>query len=60
MLIEKQMLRAPRKDYMNDEQLGFFRQRLLIRPTATFSAEEKVRQEAIEQAYRSWPLGVKP
>ena len=134
MLTEKQMLRAPRKDYMNDEQLDFFRQRLLdlreelgirldrakaelseehrecdeldrasveedislkvralnrdskllpkieealrriedksygycegtgapigierllIRPTATFSAEEKVRQEAIEQAYRS-------
>ncbi len=134
MLTEKQLLRAPRKDYMNSEQLEFFRQRLLdlhkelgvrlgrakaelseehrecdeldrasveedinlkvralnrdskllpkieealrriedgsygyceatgapigierllLRPTAAFSAEEKNRQEAIEQAYRS-------
>ena len=133
-LTEKQLLRAPRKDYMNGEQLEFFRQRLLdlrkelgvrlerakaelseehrecdeldrasveedinlkvralnrdskllpkieealrriedgsygyceatgapigierllLRPTAAFSAEEKNRQEAIEQAYRS-------
>ena len=29
MLTEKQLLRAPRKDYMNGEQLEFFRQRLL-------------------------------
>ncbi len=28
-------------------------ERLLLRPTASFSAEEKNRQEAIEQAYRS-------
>ena len=134
MLTEKQLLRAPRKDYMNGAQLEFFRQRLLdlrkelsvrlervkaelseehrecdeldrasveedinlkvralnrdskllpkieealrriedgsygyceatgapigierllLRPTAAFSAEEKNRQEAIEQAYRS-------
>ena len=134
MLTEKQLLRAPRKDYMNGKQLEFFRQRLLdlreelgarlerakaelseehrecdeldrasveedtnlkvralnrdskllpkieealrriedgsygyceatgaqigierllLRPTAAFSAEEKNRQEAIEQAYRS-------
>lgn len=134
MITEKQLLRAPRKDYMNGKQLEFFRQRLLdlrkdlgvrlerakaelseehrecdeldrasveedinlkvralnrdskllpkieealrriedgsygyceatgapigierllLRPTAAFSAEEKNRREAIEQAYRS-------
>ncbi len=133
MLTEKQMIRAPRKNYMNPDQLEFFRdrlttlrndlntrleraraelsegqrecdeldraaaeedislkvraldrdskllpkieealrriddgsygyclatgepigiERLLLRPTATFSAEEKQRREEIEQAYR--------
>ena len=134
MLTEKKLLRAPRKNYMNGEQLEFFRlrllelrqelnarlgrakaelseehrecdeldrasaeeninlkvralnrdshllpkieealrridegtygyceatgapigiERLLLRPTATFSAEEKIRREAIEQTYRN-------
>lgn len=45
MLTEKQLLRAPNKNYMNEEQLAFFRQRLLDQKKELMDRLEESRQE---------------
>ena len=44
MLTEKQIRRAPKKDYMNEEQLAFFKQHLLDLKRQTISHIEEARQ----------------
>lgn len=44
MLTEKQIRRAPKKDYMNEEQLAFFKQLLLDLKRQTISHIEEARQ----------------
>jgi DnaK suppressor protein len=44
MLTEKQIRRAPKKDYMNEEQLAFFKQLLIDLKRQTVSHIEEARQ----------------
>ncbi|MBL6714990.1 MAG: RNA polymerase-binding protein DksA [Pseudomonadales bacterium] len=44
MLTEKQIRRAPKKDYMNEEQLAFFKQLLIDLKRQTISHIEEARQ----------------
>ncbi|MEY3042617.1 MAG: hypothetical protein RLZZ174_1699 [Pseudomonadota bacterium] len=44
MLTEKQIRRAPKKDYMNEEQLAFFKQLLVDLKRQTISHIEEARQ----------------
>lgn len=44
MLTEKQIKRAPKKDYMNDAQLAFFRERLLELKQETLDHISEARQ----------------
>lgn len=45
MLTEKQLLKAPEKNYMNEEQLEFFRQRLLEARSEIEQDIERARNE---------------
>jgi len=45
MLTEKKLLRAPLKNYMNEEQLSFFRQRLLEQREELMLRLDESRQE---------------
>jgi len=49
MLTEKQVLRAPRKDYMNEAQLEFFRQRLRDLREETITRIDRIRGELSEE-----------
>jgi DnaK suppressor protein len=48
MLTEKQIKRAPKKDYMNDGQLAFFKDRLLDLKRETIQHIEDARQRLAE------------
>ncbi len=48
MLTEKQIIRAPRKNYMNEEQLEFFRQRLVDLRNDLNARLERARAELSE------------
>ncbi len=49
MLTEKQILRAPRKDYMNEAQLEFFRHRLKDLRGETITRIDRLRAELSEE-----------
>jgi DnaK suppressor protein len=51
MLTEKQIKRAPKKDYMNDAQLAFFKERLLDLKRETLEHIEEAR-ERLADAHR--------
>ena len=42
MLTEEQILTAPEEDYMNDEQLEFFQQRLIEMRQSLLQPDEKI------------------
>ena len=48
MLTEKQIKRAPKKDYMNEDQLAFFKERLLDLKRETIQHIEDARQRLAE------------
>ncbi|MEE4298170.1 MAG: RNA polymerase-binding protein DksA [Pseudomonadales bacterium] len=48
MLTEKQIKRAPKKDYMNEAQLEFFKERLLELKQETIGHIEEARQRLAE------------
>ena len=49
MLTEKQLLREPHKNYMNAEQLAFFRQRLINQRAELLQRLEESKQELTEE-----------
>ncbi|MBI4356784.1 MAG: RNA polymerase-binding protein DksA [Gammaproteobacteria bacterium] len=49
MLTVKELLRAPKKNYMNKEQLDFFKQHLLILKEKTQAHIDQLRQELAEE-----------
>ncbi len=50
MLTEEQILTAPEEDYMNDEQLEFFQQRLVEMRQSLLQPDEKITHLDVERA----------